>query len=915
MSSRPELKVDDEGGFIKFFKALSFHNTDTIRIFDRGDYYTAHGDDASFVARTVYKSTAVVRQLGKSDSTGLPSVTMTITVFRNFLREALFRLSKRVEIWETSGRMNWKITKKASPGNLQDVEEELAGEFDAAPIILAVKVTAKAEGRNVGVCFADASVRELGVSEFLDNDLYSNFESLLIQLGVKECLVQVDKSEKDVEMSKLKAIIDSCGIAISERAGPDFGIKDIDQDLARLLKDEKTSGTLAQTDLKLAMGSAAALIKYLGVLHDSSNFGQYQLYQHDLSQFMKLDASALKALNLMPGPRDGAKTMSLYGLLNHCKTPVGSRLMAQWLKQPLMSKDEIEKRQQLVEAFVEDTELRQTIQEEHLRSIPDLYRLAKRFQKKLANLQDVVRAYQVVIRLPNIIGTLEGVMDEQYKDPLDEAYTTKLREYSDSLAKLAEMVETTVDLDAMDHHEYKIKPEFDDSLKMIKRKMDKNRHEMDTEHKNASTDLGQEMDKKLFLENHKVHGWCMRLTRAEAGCIRNNKGYQECSTQKNGVYFTTQKLQSARREYDQLIGNYESTQRSLVNEVVTVASSYCPVIELLAGVLGHMDVIISFAHCSVHAPTSYVRPKMHPRGEGNTVLKEARHPCMEMQDDVQFITNDVDLTRGSSEFLIITGPNMGGKSTYIRQIGVIALMAQIGCFVPCAEAELTIFDCILARVGASDSQLKGVSTFMAEMLETANILKSATSESLIIIDELGRGTSTYDGFGLAWAISEHIVKEIGCFSMFATHFHELTALVETFPQVKNLHVVAHIDDQGKAKREVTLLYKVDEGVCDQSFGIHVAELVRFPEKVVNMAKRKADELEDFTGKHDSTALNVGKEDVEEGSQLLKDVFLRWKEQCEGKDLSRDEKVELMRELVKGDEKLLANPFFQSVKAL
>lgn len=545
------------------------------------------------------------------------------------------------------------MSKQASPGNLQAVEEELGGQFDAAPMILAVKVTAKAaEARNVGVCFADASVRELGVSEFLDNDLYSNFESLLIQLGVKECLIMQDKTEKDPEMGKLRAIIESCGIAISERAGGDFGTRDIEQDLSRLLKDEKAAGTLPQTDLKLAMGSAAALIKYLGVLHDTSNFGQYQLYQHDLSQFMKLDASALKALNLMPGPRDGAKTMSLYGLLNHCKTPVGSRLLAQWLKQPLMNKIDIEKRQQLVEAFVEDTELRQTLQEEHLRSLPDLYRLSKRFQRKLANLENVVTAYQVVLRLPGIIGTLEGVMDEQYKDPLEENYTSKLRDFADSLAKLQEMVETTVDLDAMDNHEYVIKPEFDDGLRIIRKRLDKARSELDQEHRAAAKDLGQEMDKKLFLENHKTHGWCLRLTRNESGCIRNNKKYQECSTQKNGVFFTTQKLQSIRREFDQLSENYNRTQSSLVNEVVSVAASYCPVLEKLAGVLAHLDVIVSFAHCSVHAPTSYVRPKIHPRGQGNTILKEARHPCMEMQDDIQFITNDVTLTRGSSEFLI-----------------------------------------------------------------------------------------------------------------------------------------------------------------------------------------------------------------------------------------------------------------------
>jgi DNA mismatch repair protein MSH2 len=926
MSSRPELKVDDEAGFIKTFHQLEANKpADSIRIFDRGDFLSAHGDDAEFIARVQYKTTSVLKTLGRSP--GLPSVTMTVTVFRTFLREAIFRLGKRIEVLESSGRNQWKVTKQASPGNLQDIEDDLGGHVESAPIILAVKVSAKAnEGRNVGVCFADASVRELGVSEFVDNDIYSNFESLIIQLGVKECLLQVDLTKKDAELQKLRAIAENCDCAVSERPAGDFGKQDVEQDLTRLLRDEKASGTLPQTDLKLAMGSAAALIRYLGIMSDPSNFGQYQLYQHDLTQYMKLDSSALKALNLMPGPRDGSKTMNLYGLLNHCKTPVGSRLLAQWLKQPLMSAEEIQMRQQLVEAFVNDTELRQTLQEDHLRSIPDLYRLAKKFQRKKANLEDVVRAYQVAIRLPDFIGTFEGVMDEAYKEPLDAVYTDKLRQYSDSLSNLQEMVETTVDLDALDNHEYIIKSEFDDTLRVIRKKLDKLQYDIDAEHRRVGVDLNMDTEKKLLLENHRVHGWCLRLTRTEASVIRGKKQYPEIATQKNGTYFTTPTLTDMKRDFEQLSEDYKRTQSGLVNEVVNVAASYCPVIELLAGVLAHLDVIVSFAHVSVHAPSAYVRPKIHPRGTGSTVLKEARHPCMEMQDDVQFITNDVSLTREESEFLIITGPNMGGKSTYIRQIGVIALMAQIGCFVPCSEAELTLFDCILARVGASDSQLKGVSTFMAEMLETSNILKTATRESLVIIDELGRGTSTYDGFGLAWAISEHIIKEIGAFTMFATHFHELTALVDTYPQVQNLHVVAHIGDgsddvamdgDGAAgrRREVTLLYKVVPGISDQSFGIHVAELVRFPQKVVNMAKRKADELEDFSGKQEASDVRASKEEVEEGTKLLKEILSTWKEQVEAEGLGKDAQIQRMKELVKGNEALLANPFFQSVKAL
>ena len=221
-------------------------------------------------------------------------------------------------------------------------------------------------------------------------------------------------------------------------------------------------------------------------------------------------------------------------------------------------------------------------------------------------------------------------------------------------------------------------------------------------------------------------------------------------------------------------------------------------------------------------------------------LVESRHPLIEVADPSSCIANGCNMIPGKSNLQIITGPNMGGKSTYIRQIATCILLAHVGCFIPATSANIPLIDCIIARVGASDHQLRGISTFMAEMLEASCMLKTATENSFIIMDELGRGTSTNEGFGFAWAIAEYLAKEINCLCLFATHFHEMTDMEKELPNVKNLYVSALAEGE-----KLTMLYKIKEGVIDRSYGIHVAEMLKFPEEVLSEARQLAEELENF----------------------------------------------------------------------
>ncbi|RPD65678.1 DNA mismatch repair protein [Lentinus tigrinus ALCF2SS1-7] len=918
-----EYEIDNSShpGFCSFFAKLEPKSPDTgtVRLFYRNEYYSVHGPDALYVATHVFRTNSVIKYLG--GRSGLPSVTLSESLAKSFLRDALTSKQLKVEIWVPEAGQGKKATKfvldkEASPGNLSAVEDLLFVNTDivSAPIVMAIKIanmpaaagSSAIKTKSIGVAYADSSTRELGVADFVDNDLFSNTETLVIQLSVKEAIIPTGTAsgatERDFDLKKLKEVLDRCGVVITERKPSDFTTKNINDDLLRLLNASSTpssstdaAAVIPQLALPTAPASLSALVSYLSLLSDPSNHGAWSIRTHDLSQYMRLDASALRALNLTeaPGNIGSNKNTTLFGLLNKCKTAQGSRLLGSWLKQPLVNRHEILKRQNLVETFFEDANTRRILQDEYLKLMPDMHRICKRFQKSIASLEDVVRVYQAVLKLEGLINSIEATAtnSDENKALLEEIYLTKFREYEIALSKYSEMVQQTLDLDELENHNFVIKPDYDSRLQELADKLTEVRDGLDEQHRKAGKALNLELDKKLHLENSPQYGYCFRVTKNDAKLLHEEpRKWTELGTLKSGVFFTTSALKSLSTEHSELTEQYSRTQSGLVKEVVNIASTYTPVLEALNNVIAHLDVIISLAHVAVNAPESYVKPEILERGSGSLVLKEARHPCLEVQDDVSFIPNDVEMIKDDSEFQIITGPNMGGKSTYIRQVGVIALMAQTGSFVPCASASIPIFDSILCRVGAGDSQLKGISTFMAEMLETATILRSASKDSLIIIDELGRGTSTYDGFGLAWAISEHIASHIHAFCLFATHFHELTALDQEIKHVKNLHVVAHVSksDEDGHDRDITLLYKVEPGVCDQSFGIHVAELANFPESVVKLARKKADELEDFN--HEEVEPDLPPEVIEEGTKIIEEMLRTWasKSTHDGEDVVMDD---------------------------
>ncbi|KAK0086849.1 hypothetical protein PV325_002411 [Microctonus aethiopoides] len=820
----------------------------TIRFFNRGEYYTCHGSDALFVALEVYKTSSVCKQLGVEPNK-LDGVSLNKSRFESLVRDLLLIKQYRVEVYIDTGvgrNRNWTLEYKGSPGNLSEFEDLLFGntEIVDSGLIMGIKLATDGKSKIVGLSCIDQISSIIYVSQFVDDESFSNLQALIITIAPKECLLS--QNENSIEFQKMKEIIERNNIMITLRKKIEFSTDSVFQDLTSLIKFKKGQQenirALPETDLEHAMSATAAIIKFLDLTSDNRNENQFKFEEIIQSRYLRLDVSAIKALNIEPPPGEplngivrGAPT-SIHGLFNKCQTPQGHRLMAQWIRRPLHDLALIKERHDIVEVIVKNSDLRSTITEDYLKRVPDMEQLAKKLLQKKARLVDCYKIYLAVNSLP---GLVKALAIDDAPAALRVLIIEPLTECIQDMDKYQEMIENTLDMNALESKEYRVKPEFNDDLVELNEQLESLKAKMDAQLLKVAKDTDMEPGKKIKLENNSHHGYYFRVTLKDEKTLRKNKEYTVFESSKNGIKFRNKRLEDYNNEYLEKKQKYEEEQSAIVAEIINVAASYTGAMKNIASAIAILDVLNCFAIVTTAAPKMYVRPEMLPSEAGVLNLTQARHPFVEIQSDIQYIPNDISFKKKDTQFHIITGPNMGGKSTHMKVAGVCVLLAHIGCFVPCDKAEMSLHDSILARVGADDSQVKGVSTFQAEMIEVTTILKTVTNNSLVLIDELGRGTSTYDGCALAWSIAEHLAKNSEAFCFFATHYHEITRLADDLPTVKNYHVGAITNDDN-----VIFLYSVKPGICEESYGIFIAKMANFPDDVIKYAKCKQAELED-----------------------------------------------------------------------
>lgn len=610
-------------------------------------------------------------------------------------------------------------------------------------------------------------------------------------------------------------------------SGIDHYYFDEDQGIERIKQQFKVGNLegLGLTDNPMGIIATGALLGYLHETQKSSLDHLMHITPYETGEFMVIDSSSRRNLELCETLRDKQKKGSLLWVLDKTKTAMGARMLRNMLEQPLIDKKKIEERYDALDSLTSQAMVREELRE-YLNPIYDLERLMTKVSYKTANPRDMIAFKTSLKWLPPIKTILA-----ECKDPL----LTSLKEQLDTLEDICGLLEDSIveEPPIAVKEGGIIKEGFKEDIDKLKRAK--------TEGKQWLMELEERERKATGIKNlkvkfNKVFGYYLDVTNSYKDLVPDY--YIRKQTLANSERYTTEELNQLA---DTILGSedrlYALEYETFVNIRETLAGEMERIAKT-ANVIAQVDALASLAF--VAERNHYVRPKLNLRGTID--IKEGRHPVVEqmIQNDM-FIPNDTYLDQKKNRVAIITGPNMAGKSTYMRQAALIVLMAQIGSFVPASKANIGIADRIFTRVGASDDLASGQSTFMVEMSEVANILRNATKNSLLILDEIGRGTSTYDGLSIAWAVVEYISnpKLLGAKTLFATHYHELTELEGKIDSVHNYCIA--VKEQGD---DIVFLRKIIRGGADKSYGVQVAKLAGVPEAVIARAKEISRELSD-----------------------------------------------------------------------
>ena len=823
-----DIDVNSLSPMMRRYFAIKAQYPDCLLFFRLGDFYEMFFEDAEKASR-VLDLVLTGRDCGLKDRRA-PMCGVPYHAVDNYIRR-LIDAGFRVAICEqlsdpatTKGMLDRDVVRVVTPGTVmeEDILDEKSTNYLASVCL---------QGEAFGLAWTDISTGEFCVYEYGGSDWATKLSDVLSSVRPSEfvCDEDFESAWRNVPYFSSSDARPRCW------QGYAYNFRTAEKKLCDAL-GVVTLAAFGCADKKLAVSAAGGLLEYL-TQTQKRTLAQINgiTYLND-DTFMLLDAATRRNLELTARARDGKKTGSLLGVLDRTRTAMGARTLRAWLERPLRDEKAINARLSAVETLVGAREARDKIAQ-LLGEVRDLERLAGRLAYGSASpstLLSVSDTLNVLPALKKELGTLKDPLIKRIAADIDP-----LPDVASVLNAALERAERKLDKDATGAHV--VARGYDetlDSLRDVKSTAQtwlKNLEQRERE----STGI-----RNLHVGFNKVFGYYIEVTNSFLDKVPYR--YQRKQTLVGAERFITDELKELETRILTAGDEAAALENKIVEELKAMTLAKLVELQRTARALAALDVLQSFAAVAVRG--NYVRPVIGKKVKAIDI-KEGRHPVVEtLMEHGAYVPNDTLLDGDENRTIILTGPNMAGKSTYMRQVALITLMAHIGCFVPAKSAEITLTDRIFTRIGASDDLSGGQSTFMVEMIEVATILNYATSSSLLVLDEIGRGTSTYDGLSIAWAVLEYITSEIRAKTLFATHFHELTD-AESFGGVKNYRVLV-----GEAQDKIVFLHKIARGSASQSFGVEVASLAGVKKCVIERAGRIMRELERRAEGRDSNSM-------------------------------------------------------------